>query len=341
MSQVAPEAPPEPTPVPADPAPEPQAVAPEPTPVPDPDPAPVTPPTAAPADPAPEPEPDPEPAWAEDWREKIAEHASAGNKQEYEKELKRLERVTDPAALYGMYRELENRFRSGRLVKMPDENSSDDEIQDFLGALGVPEKPEDYMNAIDLGDNRQFGDEDQELVNGFLQAAHEVGAPPHVVNRVMNWYFDNMEQQAAHYDEIDTAAAQEYTDAMTQAYGAAATRYANGVVSMFAEQPGGTDLNNPDSLVYNIMNARMPNGSLVGSNVQFAQMMAGLAEDQGLTITNTDGGLDTRQAIQSELEEIKKTIKTNRREYDKDPAMQDRFKELLAAEARANERAQR
>lgn len=60
-----------------------------------------------------------EPFWKDDWRQKIAEHASAGNKKAYDKEMKRLERFTDPSALYGQYREAEAKLTSGTLMKVP------------------------------------------------------------------------------------------------------------------------------------------------------------------------------------------------------------------------------
>src|SRR5688572_24509645 len=34
--------------------------------------------------------------WPENWREKLAEHAAAGDKKRYNQELKRLQRITDP-----------------------------------------------------------------------------------------------------------------------------------------------------------------------------------------------------------------------------------------------------
>src|SRR3990167_7669882 len=65
------------------------------------------PPAPAPA-PSPAPAPQPEaakPYWPEDWRQKMAEHASAGDKKAFEREMLRLARISDPAGVYGSYRE--------------------------------------------------------------------------------------------------------------------------------------------------------------------------------------------------------------------------------------------
>src|SRR3990167_6665836 len=57
------------------------------------------------------------PYWPEDWRQKMAEHASAGDKKAFEREMLRLARISDPAGVYGSYRELDAKFSSGGLVK--------------------------------------------------------------------------------------------------------------------------------------------------------------------------------------------------------------------------------
>src|SRR5690606_21070207 len=62
---------------------------------------------------------DHKPYWPDNWREKLAEHIAAGDKKVYDKELKRLQRIADPSGIYGMYRELEGKFTSGGLVKVP------------------------------------------------------------------------------------------------------------------------------------------------------------------------------------------------------------------------------
>jgi len=99
--------------------------------------------------------------WPDDWREKAAEHISAGDKKIYDRELKRLSRITDPAGMYGMYRELEGKFSEGGLTKIPGPDASDDDRAAFWRQLGVPEKPEDYFDGLKLANDAVLGDLDK------------------------------------------------------------------------------------------------------------------------------------------------------------------------------------
>ena len=69
------------------------------------------------------------PYWPEDWRQKVAEHVGGKDTKAVAKELKRLERLSDPTAVFGMYRDLEAKFSEGGLIKVPKEGASEDEIR--------------------------------------------------------------------------------------------------------------------------------------------------------------------------------------------------------------------
>ena len=81
--------------------------------------------------------------WPDDWREKIAEFASAGDKKAYEKELRRLQNMESPLAVYGSFRNMENTWASRNFIKKPGENAKPEEVAEYHKALGVPEKAED------------------------------------------------------------------------------------------------------------------------------------------------------------------------------------------------------
>src|SRR5690606_15120928 len=124
---------------------------------------------------------DHKPYWPDNWREKLAEHIAAGDKKVYDKEVKRLQRIVDPSDIYREYRELEGKFTSGGLVKVPGKDASDDEKKAFWKQLGVPEKPEEYFDKIQLKDGAVLGDADRPLVDSFTKAVHQAGATPQFV----------------------------------------------------------------------------------------------------------------------------------------------------------------
>src|SRR5574342_335296 len=74
--------------------------------------------------------------WPDNWRERLAEHYAAGDKKRYNQELKRLQRITDPVGVYGMYREMESKFTSGGLIKLPGKDAKPEEVEAFHKALG-------------------------------------------------------------------------------------------------------------------------------------------------------------------------------------------------------------
>ena len=65
--------------------------------------------------------------WPTDWRERIASAHGGEDKKAVAKELRRLQRFADPAAVYGTARALESRLSEGGLVKIPGRNASAEE----------------------------------------------------------------------------------------------------------------------------------------------------------------------------------------------------------------------
>src|SRR3990167_5354807 len=143
------------------------------------------------------------PYWPDDWREKAAQHIAAGDEKAYRRELKRLERIADPAGMYGMYREAETKLTSVGLIKVPGKDAKPEEVAEFHKALGVPEKPEDYFKNIKLENGAVIGEADKPIADAFAAAVHKSGATPQVVNAALNWYFKGQEDAAAKLDESD------------------------------------------------------------------------------------------------------------------------------------------
>lgn len=274
----------------------------------------------------------PEPAkpyWPEDWRQKAAEHASAGDKKAYERELKRLERIADPAGLYGMYREAEGKLTSGRLIPRPGKDAKPEEIAEFHKALGVPEKVEDYFKDLKLENGAVLGDQDMPVAKSFAEAVHQAGAPPQVVNKALNWYFKNQEEQAAQLDERDDTFRREAEKALKEELGPSFKRKTNAISALFDVAPGGADVKNENSLYARLMGGRMADGQIVGNDPDMVRFLVALAMDKNPSVSVVEDGDQSGKSIDSEIESIEKRMREDRPGYFKDDKMQARYRELI------------
>jgi len=267
--------------------------------------------------------------WPKDWREQVAKHASAGNEKVYDRELKRLQRVTDPAAIYGNYREAETKISSNKAIFKPGKDATEDDIKAYHKALGVPEKPEDYIENLKLPHDQTIGDEDLEVANEFAQEMHQAGANQEVMNKALNWYYERQELAAAAQDDADEAQKHAAQEELKEEYGASYNRRTAGIASLFAEAPGGTDVANGDSLYSRLIGGRLSDGSLVGNDPDVVRWLANLAGDVNPAGVTLPDGLGTTQSVNDEIKSIEKIMRTDKREYFKNHA--GRYAELLEA----------
>ena len=281
------------------------------------------------------------PYWPKDWAEKAARHFAADDDKAYKRELKRIERIKDPAALYGMYRELDNRLNGGGLVKLPDEKATDEERAAFAKALGWTEKPEEIIDQIKLENDAVLGDADKPVLEDFAKSVHGATSATDFMNRAANWYFANQEQQAAALDENDEKARLENEKALKEEWGAAFTRKRNSISTVFQTAPGGTDVNNETALISRLMSGRMADGTIIGNDPDFIKWIVGVTEEVNPTATVIEDGQQTGVDIDTEIKDIEKFMRTNKREYFKDNAKQARYRELVAAREKIEARKSR
>lgn len=279
------------------------------------------------------------PYWPEDWREKAAAHVAAGDKKAYERELKRLERMTDPTALYGTYRELEAKFGKGGLIRIPDEKADEKEVAEFRKAMGYPEKPEEFVDRIELEEGLVLGDDEKETAKSFAEAVHSATTPQEFVNKAVNWQLQNRIQALEALDERDENFRTESEAELKEEFGGSYNRNRNAIASLFTSAPGGSDPGNPESLMSQILTGRTADGNIIGNDPRIVRWLAGLAREVNPAATVIDMGKESTQNIETEIKQIKETMRKDRRAYDKDPAMQQRYRELLAAQEGIQRRA--
>ena len=277
------------------------------------------------------------PYWPEDWRDKLAEHASAGDKKTYEKELKRLSAIPDPTQVYASWRAIENTWSSRNFIKLPGKDAKTEEVAEYHKALGVPETPDGYLKDLKLDDGLVLGDWDMPVVKGFTEAVHKEGAPPRVVSAALNWYLKEEEEKAAALDESDDSYRRVSEQALKNEYGNAYRRYTNNIATLFQTAPGGIDLDNEESVYARVLGGRTADGQIIGNDPDIIRWFVALANNLNPAGTVVEDGDQSGKSVDSEIAEIEKIMRSDRRLYDKQYAQ--RYGELLAAREKLRARA--
>lgn len=276
--------------------------------------------------------------WPEDWREKLADHLAAGDKKTYDKELRRLQRISDPSGVYGMYRELDNRLNGGGLIKVPGKDAKPEEIEAYRKSLGVPEKPEEYLKDLTLDNGAVIGEADKPMVADAMSAIHKAGATPDVAKAILNWYYGEQEKKAAELDEQDDTFRRESERALKDELGPAFQRTRNAIGPLFATAPGGTDTKNENALISRILGGRTADGRIIGNDPDVIRWLAGMAHEINPAATITEGGDQSGKGLDAELADIQKLRTSDPKKYWSD-AVQKRELELITAKEKIQAKA--
>lgn len=273
--------------------------------------------------------------WADDWRENIAKQVGGTDAKAVAKELKRLQRFTDPSAVYAMGRELEARFSEGGLVKKPGKDAKPEEVTAFNKALGVPEKPEDYAAKLTLSGGKVLGDNDKPMFEDFAKRVHAKGATPEIVSEVVDWYYDREQKLAAEQYKADETYRGESQKTLNERWGASRDSNINAIGTLFATAPGGNDPENETGLMARVLGGRTSDGRMIGDDPDITAWLAQVAKDLNpmATVVTSTGGSPTDR-----LAEIRALRKADPDKYDADKKMQAEEERLIDAELRVTKR---
>lgn len=260
-------------------------------------------------------------SWPDDWRERLA-----GNDETALKQLKRFNDIS------GLWKKLVNQDKVIRETRKtpgrPGKDATPEDIAEYRKASNVPETAEGYFDVLNLADNKLLGDNDRPIFDDFAKAMHAVHAPPEYVKTGVDWYLARMEKLASEQAEKDDALRVEARDTLRDEWGPADfKRNVNAAQTLFKDVP--------EEIRLGILHARMPDGRLVGDHPAVIKLFADIAvrANPAATIV-TPAGTDPGKTIDEEIKGIEKTMRTDRRAYDKDNNMQARYRELLDARDR-------
>ncbi len=278
--------------------------------------------------------------WPDDWRQKIAEHYGSGNPKAVEKELRGLESINDPAGLFAHMRGMENTWATKSFIKVPGKDAKPEELAEYHKALGVPEKPEGYMENLKFDDGLILGDEDKPMAEDFAKSvAHEAGMTPNQMQKAVGWYLKQQQDQAYALDDQDDKQQAESRKALQEEYGPTYKRLVNNVASVFQKAPGGTDIKNAESVYARVLGGRTADGKIIGNDPDIVRWLIGLAQEVNPAASVIEDGDLTGQSVDDKIAEIEKFMNTDRRAYFKDEKKQADYRGLLDARSKIRAKA--
>lgn len=306
----------------------------EPTPAPEPSPAPApsltiaeTPepsPSPAPAKAVDPPTPVPAPAPTADWRVKLAGE---------DKELaKTLARYTDEAAFGKAHRALLTKLSSGEMKKVLPEGATPEELATWRKENGLPDKPEAYIENLELPNGLVLGEADKPIVADFAAAALEGNIEPKAFSKLVSQYYAIQDKQRAAQEETDAAFKQESEDALRGKWeGPAFRQNLIAVQNLMAGWPEG--------LAVQVLAGRDAQGRKLGDNPAFIQQLATLARELNPAATLVPAGAtDAGKSVGDRIAEIRKFRTENPDKYEADKNLQKEELDLIEAQLKMSKR---
>ena len=256
-----------------------------------------------------------------DWRKAI----TGGD----EKALKTFERFSTLQDAGKAYLEAVNKIRSGELAKPLPKDATPEQIAEWRKGNGVPETPEGYFEKLPNG--LVIGEDDKPLFDAVAQKLHGRNVPPEVIHDLAEWYYGMQDDQIQAQQAADGEAKSALDTALREAWGtdfkANAGIYANFVASA------------PTEVQQALTTARDAEGNFILYKPEVVSWLVGQAREinpAGHIVPSAgDGGM---QSIQAEIESIKTFMRTNRAEYNRDTAKQERYRQLIDARIKLEQR---
>lgn len=270
---------------------------------------------------------EPPTALPENWRT-----LAAGGDKDVETLLGRYKSLTDVgAALKNMRAELSKKGQ-GAKTEPPGDDATDEEKAEWRKANGIPEKPEDYGNALKLPEGMVLGEADKPVADSFFKAAHAKGMPQSVVNGALEWYFQHKEANEIARQNADAETFDATTAALREEWGAADfKRNQNAIMSTI----GSTFGKYGDDLFDQFTHARLPDGTRLGDSAEVMRALADIAlqVDPGARIMPADVAA-TGKSIASRKADIETMMRDQPDKYWADNKVQEEYRNILDAEAR-------
>ena len=265
--------------------------------------------------------------WPEDWRQKLA-----GDDETY---LKQLGRYKSPQDVAKALKAAQTKISAGNAKEPLAEDADEATVAAWRKDNGIPEKPDGYFEALNSG--VVFGDEDKPILSDFMAQAHEMNAPPAMVDKFVSWYFGQQEQVIAAQSEADHQRGIAMEESLRAEWGNEFRAQKGAIANFLDSAPTAED---GTSLKDMLIGARFADGTKVLGQPDMVRWLASMANDANPAgFVAPAGGGSQAASVDDEISAIQKTMRENRAAYDKDTKMQERYRVLLEAREKLSSRA--
>lgn len=263
--------------------------------------------------------------WNADWRARIA-----GADPD---ELKRLERFQAPDDIYRSYRALERRVSAGELRPVLKKDATPEEQARWRSEIGVPADPKGYK--ITLPDGRPTPKDDDPFIQTFLKSAHEANYTQGQVDASVRAFYQEVDRQEQMLTDAEKQLETKAEDDLRKEWGNDYRVNKQMAEALLARAPQGFR----DRFMQGYLADRTPIRASVDAWKWLVQMEREI--NPAATVVPGAGG-DLGKTVAAELADLKAKMGNQNSEYWKGPkaeAMQERYRQLLGADAKLKAKA--
>lgn len=268
-------------------------------------------------------------SWRADW---IAKKFADPESKEAKKALGRLTRYASPHAAFDALFSVQDKIFKGELKSPLAKTATEEEVKQWREENGIPADPKDY--PVELSDGLVVGEQDQPIVDSFLEIAHAQNLSPDAVQKQLDWYFHERDRQLQAMQEQDMADRDETRDLLRDEWGGEAKGNFTAIVAL-SEMAG-------NGVGDMILGARLANGKRLANDPDALRWLVNVARELNPASTVTHAtGAKADEAISTELDGLKKMMGDHQSEYWKGPSAeknQARFIELTTAQQKVQAR---
>jgi hypothetical protein len=270
------------------------------------------------------------PAFPEDWREQWG----AGDK-DAEAILKR---IPSPAELVKKLVNQEKLIKSAEHKKPAElpKDATEEQIAAFRKEKGVPDKPEEYLEKLELPNGVVLGDADKPIALDYAAFAHQNNMTPAEVSKNMAWYYQLQEKMLAEQAKFDDTKQTETITALKGEWGGNYEKNRTAVMNLL-------NATAPKSIHNTMLEGRLPDGRKFGDHPEVMKWLAHLSYEM-TTADNTlvPGSGYAGKGVDGRLGELKTLMKDRQSEYYKGPnaqKLQAEYRELIDLQNKSKSRA--
>ena len=224
----------------------------------------------------------------------------------------------------------QTKLAQSRSTAKPGPDSTPEELAAYRAANGIPESPDKYEVALPNG--IVVGEDDKPFLDAFLSTAHGLNLTPEQVNSLAATQLELKEKEVQARAMRDLESKEKAAEALRDpdVWGSEVKLNVSLITGLMDTAPQGVK----DQL----LGARLADGTPLGNHVDTLKWLASLAREVNPMATVVPGsGSNAQQAMEGELDNIKKLMANPKSDYWKGPKaekLQQRFRDLVDVQQR-------